>query len=488
MQANENNAPQIAVKNSGQFKWWLIPTLLGAVSFGALLGGSLAFSSQGKIANLADTTREDTLRQLDIYADVLARVTTDYVVPPKQDKLIEASINGMLQSLDPHSAFMTNKDFKDMQQTTKGEYGGLGLEVTSDAGAVKVIAPMAGGPGERAGIQAGDRIIAIDGVNIVGSPLNDAVEKMRGKPNTTVEITIVHEGQEPKPLKIVREVIKLHPVTSKIEGNVGYIKLSTFVNENAANEVSAALDDIQKKLGGNVKGIILDLRNNGGGLLDQAVAVSDLFMDRGEVVSTRGRRPEDIDRFYGNAGQKMAGVPLIILTNEGSASASEIVAGALQDRKRAIIFGTTTFGKGSVQTVIPLNYGKDGALRLTTQRYYTPSGRSIQGAGIKPDIEVSNVRLTQADIDRRKLEFRFEEDLPNALNNESGAKRAEPHMPADMPPENWDKKDDYVLKRALAYINAGMPKNWAANSTPIAPAAPVAPAKDAKPIDTSKKQ
>ncbi len=459
MQVNETNKTADNANNKGQSKWWLLPTLLGAVSFGALLGGGIAYSSQNS-ASVSDATRDNTLKQLDIFADVLARVTTDYVVPPDQNKLIEASINGMLQSLDPHSSYMTANDWKDMQQSTKGEYGGLGLEVTSDAGAVKVIAPMAGSPGERAGIVAGDRIIAIDGVNIVGSTLSEAVEKMKGKPNTTVEITVVHEGQDPKPIKITREIIKLHPVTHKIEGNIGYVRLSTFVNENAAKELADALADIQKQLGGNVKGIVLDLRNNGGGLLEQAVAVSDLFMDRGEVVSTRGRRPEDIDRFYGTPGQMMAGVPLVILTNEGTASASEIVAGALQDRKRAVIFGTTSFGKGSVQTVIPLSYGKDGALRLTTQRYYTPAGRSIQGAGIVPDIEVSNFRLTNEDIERRKLEFRFEEDLPNALNNDSGAKRAIPHMPNDMPPENWDKKEDYVLKRAYEYINSGMPKDF----------------------------
>lgn len=474
MQANETNTP-IEVKTKGAKKWWLIPTLLGAVSFGALLGGGLAYSSQNS-ASVSDATRDSTLKQLDIFADVLARVTTDYVVPPKQDKLIEASINGMLQSLDPHSSYMTSDDLKSMQETTKGEYGGLGLEVTGDAGAVKVVAPMAGSPGERAGILAGDRIIAIDGTNIVGTPLDEAIKKMKGKPNTTVELTVVHEGKKAVQIKITREIIKLHPVTHKVEGNIGYVRLSTFVNENATKELSNALDEIQKQLGGNLKAIVLDLRNNGGGLLDQAVGVTDLFMDRGEVVSTRGRRPEDIDRFYGTPGQKMAGIPLIILTNEGTASASEIVAGALQDKKRAIVFGTTSFGKGSVQTVIPLNYGKDGALRLTTQRYYTPAGRSIQGAGIRPDVEVSGYRLSNEDIERRKLEFRFEEDLPNALNNDSGAKREMPHMPNDMPPENWDKKEDYVLKRAYEYINAGMPKDFGKTQMAVKSDAPKAAA------------
>lgn len=460
----------IIINKDKQSKWWIMPALLGAVSLGALLGGGLAYSSGGKATGISEDTRENTLKQLDIFADVLARVTTDYVVQPKQDKLIEASINGMLQSLDPHSSYMSANDFKNMQQSTRGEYGGLGLEVTTDQGAVKIISPMDDSPGARAGLKAGDKIIAIDGTNIIGLALDEAVEKMRGKPNTSVELTIIRNDEPPKIIKIVREIIKLHPVSHKIEGDIGYVRISTFVNENTSKELAEALDDIQLKLGGKVKGIVLDLRNNGGGLLDQAVEVTDLFMDRGEVVSTRGRRPEDIDRYYGTAGQKMAGVPIVILTNEGTASASEIVAGALQDKKRAIIIGTTSFGKGSVQTVIPLGYGKDGALRLTTQRYYTPAGRSIQGAGIEPDIEISGFRLTKEDIERRKLEFRFEEDLPNALNNDTDAKRKAPHMPADMPPENWKKEDDYVLKRAYEYINAGMPKNWPTKAAEVKPA------------------
>lgn len=467
---NDTIDNNLIINKKSHSKWWLVPTILGAVGVGALLGGSLAYSSGGKSGPISDDTRESTLKQLDIFADVLARVTTDYVVQPKQDKLIEASINGMLQSLDPHSSYMSNNDFKNMQQSTRGEYGGLGLEVTSDQGAVKIIAPMDDSPGARAGIKAGDRIIAIDGVNIVGTPLDEAVEKMRGKPNTSIELTIIRDDDPPKIIKVVREIIKLHPVTHRLEGDIGYIRISTFVNENTSKELAAAIDDIVRQKGGNLKGVILDLRNNGGGLLDQAVEVTDLFMDRGEVVSTRGRRPDDIDRYYGTPGQKIAGVPLIILTNEGTASASEIVAGALQDKKRATIIGTTSFGKGSVQTVIPLNYGKDGALRLTTQRYYTPAGRSIQGAGIEPDFEVSSVRLTKEDIERRTLEFRFEEDLPNALNNDTDAKRKPPHMPADMPPENWKKEDDYVLKRAIEYINAGMPKNWLSKTAEVKPA------------------
>lgn len=471
-------------KSSQRLQWWIAPLVLGAVSVGVLIGGSaVAWSKSTTISSSAMDSRTKTLHQLDIFANVLARVNSDYVVEPNQDKLMEAAINGMLSSLDPHSSYMSPNDFSNMQQSTHGEYGGLGLEVTMDGGAVKVISPMDGSPGQRAGIKTGDKIIAIDGTNIVGMSLDDAVSKMRGKAGTSINLTIIRGDEDPKIIKVTREVIVLHPVNYKIEGNIGYIRISTFVNENTAKEVNKALDDIQRKLGGNVKGIVLDLRNNGGGLLDQAIDVSDIFMDRGEIVSTRGRRPDQVERYYGTPGQKMANVPMVILTNDGTASASEIVAGALQDRKRATIMGTTSFGKGSVQTVIPVNNGEDGALRLTTARYYTPSGRSIQGAGITPDIEVSAVRLTDKDIERQKAEFRFEEDLPNALNNDSGAKRQPPHMPKDMPPANWDKDKDYQLERAYQYIKAGMPKGGLpVNNDVASPANNSKDNKEAKPL------
>jgi carboxyl-terminal processing protease len=439
---------------------WLGSMLAGAVCFGAVLGGGVvALSAANTSTPDTQLSREETLKQLDIFADVLARVTSEYVVKPKEDKLISSAINGMLASLDPHSSYMSARDFTNMQQSTKGEYGGLGLEVTSDQGAVKIIAPMEGSPGERAGIKAGDRIIAIDGTTILGLPLDEAVAKMKGRPGTTIEITVAREGEDPRLVKITREIIVLRPVTHKIEGDVGYIRLSTFVNENATAEVNRALDAIQRQTNGRLKGIILDLRNNGGGLLDQAVGVTDIFMDRGEIVSTRGRNPDQIERYYGKAGERFAGVPLVILTNEGTASASEIVAGALQDRKRAIVIGTTSFGKGSVQTVIPLGAGKEGALRLTTARYYTPVGRSIQGAGIVPDIEIAAKRFTAEDIEKQKAFFKGEEDLPHALDNGTGAKRQPPHMPKDMPPADWKEGEDYQLKKAIALVAAGFPKD-----------------------------
>ena len=478
----EKNMPEseLALNQTKSSRFWIGSMLAGAVCFGAVLGGGVVALSAANSAT-ADTqlSREETLKQLDIFADVLARVSSEYVVRPKEDKLINSAINGMLASLDPHSSYMTSRDFTNMQQSTKGEYGGLGLEVTSDQGAVKIIAPMDGSPGARAGIKAGDRIIAIDGVTILGLPLDEAVAKMKGKPGTTIDVTVAREGEDPKIIKITREIIVLRPVTHRIEGDVGYIRLSTFVNENATAELNRALDSIERQLGSRLKGIILDLRNNGGGLLDQAVGVTDIFMDRGEIVSTRGRNPDQIERYYGKPGERFKGVPLAILTNEGTASASEIVAGALQDRNRAVVIGTNSFGKGSVQTVIPLGAGKDGALRLTTARYYTPSGRSIQGAGIEPDIEIASRRYTAEDIEKQKAFFKGEEDLPHALDNGTGAKRKAPHMPKDMPPADWKEGEDYQLKRAVALVMAGLPKDGAiVNAQAAAPkTAAIAPAK-----------
>lgn len=455
---NKNTSNKSNLKNNGLSKLWLGPLIAGAVAFGFIIGGTTVAVSQANNQVISgDNSREKTLHKLDVFAEVLARVNNDYVISPDQEKLIDAAINGMLASLDPHSSLMSDKDFTNMQQSTKGEYGGLGLEVTSEQGAVKVVSPMDGSPGAKAGLKAGDKIIAIDGVSILGLPLDQAVDKMRGKAGTSIKITVVREKVPPKVYTITREVIVLHPVKMRLEGNVGYVRISTFVNQNTTKELSEALDKIQKDLGGNLKGVIVDLRNNGGGLLDQAVGVTDLLMDRGEIVSTRGRNPDQAVRINGTAGEKIAGIPLVVLINEGSASASEIVAGALQDRKRATIIGTTSFGKGSVQSVIPISNGKDGALRLTTARYYTPSGRSIQGAGIEPDIEIASTILTKEDVERRRALALTEDAQPNALNNDSGAVRKPPKLPDDMPPENWKADDDYQLKQAIAILNQGLP-------------------------------
>ena len=441
-------------------RWWIAPVLAGTLGLGAALGATaVAWSAGGRPDAAAPAAKgEDTLRQLEIFADVMARVRTDYVVPTKDDKLVAAAIDGMLQSLDPHSSFLDSEAFNNMQVSTKGEYGGIGIEVTSEDGAVKVISPMDDSPAVRAGIKAGDKLIAVDGVSILGLPLDEAVKKMRGPVGTSIDITVARESQEPFVAKVMRETIVLKPVTSKIEGDYAYIRISTFVNERTSEGLNKAIDDVQRQLGGRLKGIVLDLRNNGGGLLDQAIEVTDIFMDRGEVVSTRGRRADDIQRYYGTPGERLAGVPMVVLINEGSASASEIVAGALQDRGRATIVGMASFGKGSVQTVIPLRNGRDGALRLTTSKYYTPAGRSIQGAGIEPDIEIGAVRITEEQLKERKALFQGEEDLPHALDNESGVKRKPPHMPAEMPPVGWKETEDYQLKRAYELLAAGLPK------------------------------
>jgi carboxyl-terminal processing protease len=436
-------------------RWWIAPLLAGTLGLGAALGATaVAWSAGGRTESVATLPQtEDTLRQLELFADVMARVRTDYVVPTKDNKLVDAAIGGMLQSLDPHSSFMDADAFNNMQTATRGEYGGIGIEVTSEDGAVKVISPMDESPAVRAGIKAGDKLIAVDGVSILGLPLDEAVKKMRGPVGTAIDVTVAREGIEPFVARVTRETIVMKPVTTKIEGDYGYIRVSTFVNENTGAALNKGIDDIQRQLGGRLKGIVLDLRNNGGGLLDQAIQVTDTFMDRGEVVSTRGRRPDDIESYRGTPGERLAGVPMVILINEGTASASEIVAGALQDRGRATIVGMTSFGKGSVQTVIPLRNGRDGALRLTTSKYYTPAGRSIQGSGIEPDVEISAVRVTEDQLKERRAAFRGEEDLPHALDNDKP-----PHMPAIMPPADWKETEDFQLKRAYALLDAGLPK------------------------------
>lgn len=457
---SENRLPRRASR------WWLAPVIAASMGLGAALGATaVAWSAAGN-DDVSDAG--STLRQMDLFGAVLARVRTDYVVQTRESDLIEAAIGGMLQSLDPHSSFMSAEGFRSMQTSTRGEYGGLGLEVTSEDGAVKVISPMDGSPAARAGIRAGDSLIAIDGTSILGLPLDQAVEQMRGPAGSTIDVTVARDGQEPMVVRITREVIVLRPVTHRMEGDIGYIRISTFVNENTGEALNDAIDQIQREQGGRLRGVVIDLRNNGGGLLDQAIAVTDTFMDRGEVVSTRGRRADDIQRYYGNPGERLANVPIVILINEGTASASEIVAGALQDRGRATIMGMSSFGKGSVQTVIPLNNGRDGALRLTTARYYTPAGRSIQGSGIEPDVEVSSVRVTPEDLERRRAAFQGEENLPHALDNDSGVTRRPPHMPADMPPEGWVETEDYQLKRALDFLREGRTTSARAAAAPAA--------------------
>ena len=335
----------------------------------------------------ATATNTEFYKQLDLFGDVLERVRADYVEKPEDAKLIESAISGMLTSLDPHSAFLNAKHFRDMQVQTRGEFGGLGIEVTMENGAIKVVSPIDDTPAARAGVQSNDLITHLDGEQILGLTLEQAVERMRGPVNTPITLTVVRKGRdEPFEIKIVRDVIRINAVKSRIEGEIGYIKVSTFNEQTHANLVKA-VESIKKTVGKNLKGFIIDLRNNPGGLLDQAIHVADDFLEKGAIVLTKGRNLEETQRSNAKPGDISDGLRIIVLVNGGSASASEIVAGALQDHKRATIIGTRTFGKGSVQTIIPL--GSSGAaLRLTTARYYTPSGRSIQAKGIMPDILV----------------------------------------------------------------------------------------------------
>ncbi len=354
------------------------------------------------LAGGASAATSETYRQLNLFGDVFERVRSDYVTEVEDEKLIEDAINGMLAGLDPHSSYLSPRNYRDIQVQTRGEFGGLGIEVTLAEGVVKVVAPMDDTPAYRAGIKAGDLITHLDGTPILGMTLNEAIDLMRGRPGTDIKITVYREGvRDPFDVTITRAIIELKAVRYRAEGNdVGYIRVITF-NENTEANVRDAVRRLSRDLRGKLAGYVLDLRNNPGGLLDQAIDVADIFLDRGEIVSTRGRHPEDTQRYNARRGDLTDGRPVIVLINGGSASASEIVAGALQDQRRAIVLGTQSFGKGSVQTVIPLNDGANGALRLTTAKYYTPSGRSIQAKGIEPDIELADAsqpRPTEADL------------------------------------------------------------------------------------------
>jgi carboxyl-terminal processing protease len=392
---------------------------------------------------------------------VLELAERQYVTEVDEKKLIEAALEGMLASLDPHSGYLAPDNFDDMQETTKGEYGGLGLEITSEDGVVKIIAPMDGTPADKAGLLPGDYITAVNGQSVLGLPVSEAVKSMRGKPGEKVTLSIAREKADPFDVTLVREVIKLKVVSSRMEGDYGYVRLSTF-NEKATDEVTAAIRGLQEK-NPKMKGLVFDLRRNPGGLLDQAVGVSDIFLDGGEVVSQRGRDAKDIERYNARSGDMLDGLPLVVLVDNGSASAAEIVAGALQDRKRAELVGLTTFGKGSVQTVIPLRGGSDGAVKLTTARYYTPAGRSIQKTGIEPDLEVAATR-EQAELIANKA-FQFSEaSLRNSLDAEEGKSRREAHAPAEAPPATFDEKKDFQLARAIDVL-----KNGSVMATPKLP-------------------
>lgn len=364
----------------------------------------------------------DTYEMLNLFGDVFERVRENYVEEVPDKKLVENALNGMLTALDPHSSYLDESNFDDMKVQTKGEFGGLGIEVTMENGLVKVISPYDETPAAKAGIQSGDFIIKIDDADVMGLTLSEAVDKMRGRVGSPLTITIVRaDRSEPFEVKLVRDIIKIKSVRSRLQGeDVGYIRITTF-NEQVEENLAKAIKDLNEKSKDKLKGFVIDLRNNPGGLLDQAVYVSDVFLEKGEIVSTRGRRAEETKRVNATPGDLTDSKPIVVLINGGSASAAEIVAGALQDHKRAIVMGTKSFGKGSVQTIIGLP--GNGAMRLTTARYYTPSGRSIQAEGIVPDIEVKNAKVEEV-VDKLSKYMSKEADLTGALKNDTTIQKA----------------------------------------------------------------
>ena len=391
----------------------------------------------------AEEKETSIYQQLNMFGEVYERVRREYVDEISDKELIEAAIEGMLQSLDPHSSFMNSESFKDMQVQTKGEFGGLGIEVTMEDGFVKVVSPIDDTPAFEAGVQAGDFIIEIDGVSVYGMTLGEAVDQMRGLINTEITIKISRGDAEPFDIKIIRDKIKVQSVKARREGNAAYLRITSF-NEKTESGLLKKMKKLKEEIGKDITGVILDLRNNPGGLLTQAVAVSDAFLNRGEIVSTRGRKKRSQQKFTAISGDISDGLPLVILINGGSASASEIVAGALQDHKRAIIMGTTSFGKGSVQTIIPIQ--RDSAMRLTTARYYTPSGNSIQAKGIVPDIMVKQAKIEELE----PFSNRKESDLKGHLENPTeGNANLEKIKKENSNTEVENKKIDYQLNRAI---------------------------------------
>jgi len=382
----------------------------------------------------APKTTSDTYRQLDLFGEVFERVRADYVENVTDEQLVEAAINGMLSALDPHSSYMNAKNFGEMEVQVRGEFGGLGIEVTMENGTVKIVSPIDDTPAAKAGIKPGDLILAIDGDAVMGMTLNDAVTKMRGPIDSEIKLTLQRGTAKPFDVKLKRAEIKIQSVKYRMEGkDIGYIRVSSF-NEQTDAGMHAAFDAFHHAAGNKLTGVVLDLRNNPGGLLDQAIAVSNDFIPRGEIVSTRGRHPEDAQRYDAKPSNDISnGVPVVVLINGGSASASEIVAGALQDHHRGVLLGTRSFGKGSVQTIIQLP--GHGAIRLTTARYYTPSGRSIQARGIDPDIVVEPAKIEKV----AEPEFRHEADLKGALKNTTPA--AADHPGGDQPKNDQTKND-----------------------------------------------
>ena len=395
----------------------------------------------------ADTNRQETYKQLNLFGDVFQRVQEQYVEEVTDKKLIESAISGMLQSLDPHSSYLSADSYKDMQVKTKGKFGGLGIEITMEDGVVKVVSPIDDTPAAKAGMMSGDLIIGVDGESIRGLTINESVSKLRGPVGSKVVITVVRGKKDPYEIEIKRDIINIKSVKHNIIKNIGYVRLTTF-SDTTTSGLEKALTEIKKSLGNKFQGLILDLRNNPGGLLNQSISVADAFLNQGEIVSTQGRNDDDTSRVFAKKGDLINGQPLVVLINSGSASASEIVAGALKDHSRAIIIGTRSFGKGSVQSIIPL--AGNGAMRLTTARYFTPSGVSIQAKGIEPDIivEAGVTELKKAKNDNRR-----EENLRGALDKNKKSKKTEIDSDSDKPLTPLEKLlQDNQISRAVDMI------------------------------------
>lgn len=430
------------------YAFWTFLLAAGAAGATTVFNVTQTYSAQSPNAEL--------YRQLDLFGDVLERVRSDYVEKPDDQALIESAINGMLTSLDPHSSYMSRKSFQDMQVQTRGEFGGLGIEVTMENGLIKVVSPIDETPAAKAGLLANDLITHLDNEQINGLTLEQAVDKMRGPVNTPITLTILRKGKdEPFDVKVTRDVIRINAVKSRVEDDVAYIKVSTFNEQTHANVVKS-IETLNKQIGPKLKGYLIDLRNNPGGLLDQAIAVSDDFLEQGAIVLTKGRNNEETQRAQARPGDITNGKPILVLINGGSASASEIVAGALQDHNRATIIGTRSFGKGSVQTIIPL--GSNGAIRLTTARYYTPSNRSIQAKGIDPDILIEEELPDDIKAKINAEKPRGEASLRGHLKNPDGSvqEKEESSGSSSYVPKEAEK--DTQLQYALKMLRGQIPE------------------------------
>jgi carboxyl-terminal processing protease len=437
------------MKRKADYAFWTFVTLSAFAGLTTVFNVTRTYS--------ATTGGSEIYKQLDLFGDVLERVRNDYVEKPDDTKLIESAINGMLSSLDPHSAYLNRKHFTDMQVQTKGEFGGLGIEVTMENNVVKVVAPIDDTPAARAGVLANDLITHLDNDAIFGLTLEQAVEKMRGKVGTPITLTVQRKGRdEPLEIKLTRAVIKINAIRARAEGDIAYVKISTFNEQTHANLVSQ-LERLKKQIGPNIKGFVVDLRNNPGGLLDQAIAVTDDFLERGVIVLTKGRNLEETQRANARSGDITDSKRIIVLINGGSASASEIVAGALQDHGRALVIGTRSFGKGSVQTIIPLGSQVErvGAIRLTTARYYTPSGRSIQAKGIDPDVVVEQELPEELKAKASKEKPRGEASLRGHLKGDGEKEKEESGSNSYVP---TDTEKDTQLQYALKLIRGEIPE------------------------------